>query len=265
MNRVNVRRLVKRPKGTEVRLSPINERLSSVLEYRTLLRKMLREMAKEIRESIIPAYQAHRRGLALIHDGEEWLDPLRRRGNELIEIAKAMVRRILNLEAKRHSAAFMRSATAAFGIDLKAVIREEDLEDYLQDVLARNVSLIKSLADDTLKGIEQAVYAAKIEGRSVAKLRKELQKVLGKSAKRADLIAQDQLSKLTADLNERRQTQIGVEEYDWFTSRDERVRARHRKLDGKRYRWGEPTGAEEGLPPGKPIRCRCVAIGVVRF
>lgn len=265
MNRVDIRTLVNRPKGTEARLAPINERVASVIEYRTVLRRLLREIAAEIRLTVIPAYQAHRRDIRLTQDDESWFEPLRRKRVELTRVATQMVRRILDLETQRHTDTFMRSAKAALGIDLDAVIRQEDLEDYLRDALARNASLITSLADDTIKGIEQSVYAAKIGGKSVAKLRKELQMVLGKSSKRADLIAQDQMAKITSDLNERRQAQVGIKEYDWSTSKDERVRSRHRALEGKRYKWGEQTGAEQGLPPGKPIRCRCVAIGVVQF
>jgi uncharacterized protein with gpF-like domain len=39
----------------------------------------------------------------------------------------------------------------------------------------------------------------------------------------------------------------------------------HRSLDGKVYEYGKPTGAEQGLPPGQPINCRCVARGIVEF
>ena len=53
--------------------------------------------------------------------------------------------------------------------------------------------------------------------------------------------------------------------YTWMTSRDERVRPRHKELDGKEYEYGKPTGAEDGLPPGQPIMCRCVARGIVEI
>jgi SPP1 gp7 family putative phage head morphogenesis protein len=85
------------------------------------------------------------------------------------------------------------------------------------------------------------------------------------SDNRAKLIARDQTAKLNSDLNRFRQDQAGVDKYVWRTSQDERVRARHRGLEGKVYEWGEPTGAEDGLPPGQPIQCRCVAQGVVEF
>ena len=78
---------------------------------------------------------------------------------------------------------------------------------------------------------------------------------------RAALIARDQTSKLTSDLNELRQTQAGVEEYDWSTSRDERVRKSHREKEGRRFRWDNPP-ADTGNP-GDDVLCRCVGIGVI--
>ena len=59
--------------------------------------------------------------------------------------------------------------------------------------------------------------------------------------------------------------QAGIEKYTWRTSQDELVRPRHARLEGNVYRYGEPTGAEDGLPPGQPIQCRCVAQAIVSF
>ena len=53
--------------------------------------------------------------------------------------------------------------------------------------------------------------------------------------------------------------------YVWRTSKDERVRPRHQHIDGIAYEYGKPTGAEQGLPPGQPIQCRCIAQAIVTF
>ena len=159
----------------------------------------------------------------------------------------------------------MATAKRALGINLSAVVRDEDLADYLQAAVARNTSLIQSLSDDIVKRIEQTVYTNSIAGNSVTTLRKSLQAQFGITDRRARLIARDQTGKFNSDLNKIRQQQAGVTSYVWLTAHDERVRPLHKKLDGNTYKWGEPTGAEEGLPPGQPINCRCVARGVVEF
>lgn len=264
MNRVNIRRLVKRPKGTVARLAPLSDRVAANRKYRTALRRMLREMASEVRTSVIPAYQAYRKQ-QLVRDDQSWFIRLRTKTAELERALTDIVRSILDLESQRHTESFKRQVKQTLGVDLEGVVEQEDLAEFLDDVTSRNVSLIRSLGEETFKRIEQQVLRAKIEGRSVSNLRKDLQKEFGISDRRATLIARDQMAKLTSDLNRRRQEQIGITEYIWQTSRDERVRPRHRDLDGEQFKWGEPTGAEEGLPPGQPIQCRCVAIAVVEF
>ena len=265
MQRYKLNKLAKRGKGARVSLPPITERAGSVLEYRTALRRILAEQAREVRETVIPAYRSELQFKRLVQDDNSWFERLRALKTSLEAVVADTVERIIGLEAKRHTKTFRNAVKRALGIDLGAVVRDEDLEDYLRAAVSRNVSLIRGLNDDLAKRIELTVYNAKISGRSVEQLRKALQKDFKVAKNRADLIAQDQMAKVTADLNEIRQTQASVASYSWLTSKDERVRARHASIGGTVYKWGQPTGAEEGLPPGKPIRCRCTAVGIVEF
>lgn len=271
MLRYSLAKTVQRPKGTRVLLPPVQARLAPEKQYLAVMRRMLAEIAKEAREGIIPAYQSdlqmERARRAFTGDGASnaWFTRLRALINRLTGVASQTVSNILNLEAKQHTFGFMAAAKKALGIDLSAVVRDEDLAEYLQSAVDRNVSLITNLGDDTLKRIEQTVYSNSIAGNSVATLKKELAAQFGLSENRAKLIARDQIGKFNSDLNRIRQTQAGVTTYEWMTAHDERVRPLHRKLDGKVYKWGEATGAEGGLPPGQPIRCRCVARGIVVF
>lgn len=270
MLRYSIAKLADRPKGTKAELQPIEPRLSSEKQYYAALRSMLAQIATETRESIIPAYEAEikqkRAQRTYTGDaGREWFMRIHAAVQRVQRVATDMVERILGLEAQRHTDEFMATAKRALGIDLRAVVRQEDLEDYLSAAVGRNASLIKSLADDMVKRIEQTVYENGIAGNSVTTLRKTLQEQFGIGDKRAKLIARDQMSKFNADLTRLRQQQAGITEYVWKTSRDERVRERHRQLEGKTYKWGEATGAENGLPPGQPVNCRCSARGIVVF
>ncbi|MBB3565808.1 uncharacterized protein with gpF-like domain [Rhizobium sp. BK512] len=107
----------------------------------------------------------------------------------------------------------MAKAKRALGINLSAVVRDEDLADYLQAAVARNTSLIQSLSDDIVKRIEQTVYTNGIAGNSVTTLRKSLQAQFGITDRRARLIARDQTGKFNSDLNKIRQQQAGVTSY----------------------------------------------------
>ncbi|PCJ40996.1 MAG: hypothetical protein COA81_08285 [Alphaproteobacteria bacterium] len=79
-----------RPKGTIVILPPIHERISSVKEYRALLRRILREMAKEVRESVLPAYKADRQYKKLVGDNKWWFVALTGQVQQLQDISSVM-------------------------------------------------------------------------------------------------------------------------------------------------------------------------------
>lgn len=256
-----------RRKGSTAQLPKIAGTLAAEREYLKALRTILREMARETRENIVPLAVAEiAASRAMTKDAEaSWFDRLIAMSVRLAVTAEGMVNRILGLESQRHTDRFMETAKRTLGVDLAAVVREEDLGDYLRAAGLRNAALIKGLADETVKRIQQLVMNAVINGRSAADLKADLTKQFHFSDNRAWLIARDQIAKLNSDLNKIRHQQAGVTEYTWRTSADERVRERHRKLEGKVYKYGEPTGAEEGLPPGQPIRCRCIAQAIVQF
>lgn len=180
----------------------------------------------------------------------------------LLAIAQAMVARIAvaglhlaGLSRRIDTAnreAFRRQVREAWGVD---VTRGEPwLAADLSAWEAQNLALIKSLpaqAVDQLRGEMQRAFR---EGASLTRLRKTVQERTGASRSRAELIALDQVSKLNAQLSERRQRGVGLDSYVWRTVQDERVRPTHRARDGKTYRW-----ADGGIKPGEEIRCRCSA------
>lgn len=256
-----------RRKGSSALLPVITGTLAAEREYLKALRVILREMARETRKRIVPLavveIQASR---AIVRDADRsWFRRLLEMSIDLAISAEGMVGRILGLEAERHTKRFMETAKQTLGIDLAAVVRQEDLGGYLQAAATRNAALIKGLADEMVKRVQETVTRAVINGMPVAELRKELTRQFHFGDNRARLIARDQVAKLNSDLNKIRHQQAGLSEYRWRTSADERVRPRHRDLEGKVYKYGEPTGAEEGLPPGQPIQCRCIAQAIVTF
>lgn len=252
-----------------ITLPPITDSRGAQTEYLRALRAMLRSLAATVRSDLLPAAEAEiaRQRSVMTQDalGEFVFEGLKQLAVRLGVIAEGMVGRILRLESERHTKKWLASVRSTIGIDLAAVVSQEDLAEYLTTAVARNAGLIKSLGDDAIKRVEQATYQAILQGQSAAQLRKRMTEEFGVLDSRAKLIARDQVSKLTSDLNRRRHEQAGVTSYVWMSSRDERVRERHRALDGKEYKYGEPTGAEQGLPPGQPIQCRCVARGIVEI
>jgi SPP1 gp7 family putative phage head morphogenesis protein len=65
------------------------------------------------------------------------------------------------------------------------------------------------------------------------------------------------MGKINGAINKKRQTSMGVETYDYLTSKDERVRPLCRRHHGQTFRWDTPP---EGGNPGEKIGCRCTAV-----
>ena len=105
------------------------------------------------------------------------------------------------------------------------------------------------------------------------------------TARRAQTVARDQVSKLNGDLTQLRMEDAGFETYTWETAQDERVRGlpggrypaahpSHWVMQGLVCRWDDPTvcldkASGEWVPrpgnaplthPGSDILCRCVAL-----
>ncbi|QJD54299.1 putative head morphogenesis protein [Aminobacter phage Erebus] len=236
-------------------------------QYLAILRAMLRALNKAVRLDVVPVAEvemaAQRR---ITRDVDAGLfERILNLGRALGNIASSTVGNVLVLASQRHTAAFLRTAKSALGIDLSAVVRQDDLATYLELAATRNAGLIKGLSELVVGRVQQTVMTAVLNGIPAKDLRVQLANDFGFADARAKLIARDQTAKLTSDLNRFRHTQAGITHYVWRTSQDERVRPRHRHLDGLAYEYGKPTGAENGLPPGQPIQCRCIAQAIVNF
>lgn len=173
-------------------------------------------------------------------------------------------------EAAQKAAAFnkievSRQFESALGFDL--LQHEPDIAEQIDLFTLDNVRLIGGMTDDLEHQIKGLVMNAARSGTLVEDLSDQILQRFEVAQSRADLIARDQIGKFNGELTRLRQTSAGVEEYDWITSRDERVREGHRLLDGTRQKWSEPPieDPRRGTRghPGEPINCRCAASPVL--
>lgn len=270
MLKYRINKLAQRRPGTLVLLPVISHSVGAEAAYLKAVRTLLRGLHGAVRDEVLPVVERERQqrlqASRLTQDVDSsTFERLLQLGNALTIIANSSIARILGLESKRHTKTFMATAKRTLGIDLTAVVREEDLAEYLETVATRNAGLIRGLVSDTIRRIQQTVVTSVLEGIPAASLRKTLVADFQFADKRAKVIARDQIAKVSSELNEIRHTQAGITEYYWRTSKDERVRPLHKKLDGRRYTYGKPTDAEQGRAPGRPILCRCIAQAIVEF
>lgn len=98
------------------------------------------------------------------------------------------------------------------------------------------------------------------------RLAKIIEAEFGVAQRKAEFLADQETGLLVAKYRELRYRALGITEYVWSTSHDERVRPAHRRLDGKTFSFDDPPIVTlPGEParrcnPGKDFRCRCVAI-----
>ena len=78
--------------------------------------------------------------------------------------------------------------------------------------------------------------------------------------KHSRMIADDQIVKLNASLNQSRQTAAGISRFVWETQKDKHVRPKHRAAQGRTCKWDEGCLIwGSSIYPGQEPRCRCWA------
>lgn len=138
-----------------------------------------------------------------------------------------------------------------------------ELNSAMQRALLENVNLIVSIPEQYLDRIRDIVEDNMHGGLRWESLVDEIEQAGETTKTRAKIIARDQTSKMNGAFNQARQQSLGIEQYEWQTSGDERVRDTHAANDGKVFRWDEPP--EETGHPGEDILCRCTAIPIVEL
>src|SRR3989338_4099884 len=132
---------------------------------------------------------------------------------------------------------FQKQVAPVLGVAALAIPTANELRKLF---VHQNLKLIKSLSQNHIDQVEQIVMRGLSQGSHVKDLEHSIKNQLGITKQRAQLIARDQVSKYSGDLTKYNQTYVGITHYRWETSRDERVRAEHKALDGKIFAWDHP-------------------------
>ena len=143
------------------------------------------------------------------------------------------------------------------GVDLTPFFRGADIQDEIDNQIAANVSLIKSIPSQYTDKLEALVMNALQTGQTNEELAQEIKKLGHSTDFRARLIAADQMGKINGAITKVRHLDIGFESYTWSTSKDERVRPLCQSHEGKTFRWDSPP---KGGHPGQKVGCRCTAL-----
>ncbi len=221
--------------------------------------------------------------------GDTWADEManlagqvRRKVDERTKDEKAVAAELSSQINAWNSIQWRKSVRVTMGVDLLA--SEPWLRSQLKSWATENAALIKTLEDEAVHQVSVWANKGLREGARYEEIADKIESRLGVTEAKAQFLARDQTAKLNSDLTQRRQEQIGITEYEWMTSQDERVRGlpggkyprarpRHDTLNGKTCRWDDAGVFKKGnkwvsrdaigavkLHPGKDYQCRCGAI-----
>jgi len=243
--------------------------LSQERKYYAMLLSLIRELNTKIREVLLPEIPSMVREVegAIVSDrADDFLDRL----SGLIFYIRSSMQNKIETTIKGADdtaisvAQFNRAQLAkinenVFGFDL--LLNEPYLEDQLKIFSKQNSMLIRSLVDHELTQVSEIVQRGLQQGERFTDIAGDISKTFGIDRRRARTIARDQTSKLNSSLTRLRQMEIGVEEYIWETSHDDRVRKTHKANQGQKFRWDTPPKVTGH--PGHDVNCRCVASPVL--
>jgi SPP1 gp7 family putative phage head morphogenesis protein len=164
-----------------------------------------------------------------------------------------------------HRGRWSSAVLAGTGIDPQVMLGGSDVSETVSAFVSRNVQLIRSVSDDTRAKVADIVlrgYSTRTPLRTVAK---EMADAVDMSRKRALRISVDQNSTLAARLDQARQQQAGITQFEWRSSHKLHARPWHAARDGKVYDWEtrEEVDGPDIIPPGdgcgEPPYCGCRA------
>ena len=163
--------------------------------------------------------------------------------------------------------------TKAIGVDLFAKTAGIDFSEIVKVWIAQNTRIITKMSRDYIERVAASVNNGFVEGLRHEEIAVQIRKATGITWRKAGLIARNEIGNLNAQITKKRNEDIGIKEYKWRTSHDERVRGNpsglypnanpsHYARDGKTYSYKKGAGARD-RHPGLGIQCRCTMESII--
>lgn len=151
----------------------------------------------------------------------------------------------------------------ATNVDLSTQLHAGDVAETMEDVLARNVALVRDVSDQARGRISDIVFRGLQNRTPTREVAKQINEAVGLGRDRALRIAQDQSSKLSAALDKDRQLQLGMTSFEWRHSGKRHYRPEHLARNGKVFSWSSEVARTD--PPGFAPFCGCKAKGILEL
>ncbi len=194
--------------------------------------------------------------------GDLWsLESTLRRYSETIGPWAASVGERMVQEVSKHDLADWKDVSKEISKGLSREIESTPVGTIVRARMAEQVSLIKSIPLEAAQRVHELATKSVVEGTRSEDLVSEIMRIGGTTKSRAKLIARTEVGRASVELTKARAAVAGSTHFIWRTVGDSDVRASHRRLDGKTFRWDDPPECDPGIRglPGSVFNCRCIA------
>ena len=272
----NIRLTKKREKYVDQRSSgklvggALRPSAGQIERYSAEITKLLRLMYREYRSELVKTFDdtpAIVMDASIANKASVALNALKRRFARLFrERAPVIVENMLRGVDKASTDTLNTSLKElSGGITLKTDKMPAALKQVVQSAIKENVALIKSIGEKYHTQIEGSVMRSlQPGGRGLADVREFLDKYEGITDRRRDLIAMNQVRRVSAAIQVERAKSAGVKEFVWRHSRGgAHPREIHERLDGKVFTLDNlPVIDKDGTRglPGSLPNCRCFMV-----
>lgn len=140
-------------------------------------------------------------------------------------------------------------------------VPDEGISMTMEQMIARNVNLIKDLSDQERGRIADILFRGLQARTSPKDIAAQLREVTSLARDRALRIASDQSVKLMNALDRERQLQLGMLSFEWIHSAKLHFRPAHKARDHKVFNWSSEVAKTD--PPGYLPFCGCKAKGIL--
>lgn len=234
------------------------------LEYRRKLQDLLHEMQEDVKKELT-AYL--KKNTAQDSDNDTWaqiMKWLRKKWYKRYdEKSREFAKWITDKTRKRTSAQVMRKLKQ-MGMTLKPHYSKQDKE-MIREITSNNVALIKSIPQQYLYTVQQAVNNAFITGFDMQSVTETIEEILTpvdeKSNNRAALLARDQINKTTQQFAIFEAKSVGATKGRWIHVPGKySSRITHIKMNGQTFNLDDglyDADVHRNVKPGELVCCNC--------
>jgi uncharacterized protein with gpF-like domain len=170
----------------------------------------------------------------------------------------------LGRSSRRQFLAGLRDALGvAVAMDLDGPVQMAALERGVREA----VSLIRTIPEDLLGRVREAVLGGVSRGRDLGRIEADLSEGYGITARRARMIARDQCNKVNAELAAANAREAGLTRGEWRHNAASKVaRETHMEMDGREFDLSEglyDPAEGRNVMPGELVNCQCTFCPVV--